>query len=65
MSSQDRQVAEWVLFLGGELVLRGVRGRVQDLSQLPRHDFEVEVVDLVGTFAETKDLQRLAGLERN
>ncbi len=38
-------------------------GRVQDLSQLPEHDFEVEVVDLVGTFAETKDLARLAGLE--
>ncbi|MBI3467901.1 MAG: hypothetical protein HY000_33255, partial [Planctomycetes bacterium] len=61
---QDRQVAEWVLLLGGSVGLEGQTERVRDVTRLPSGDFRLELVDLVGTNILPPDLQWLSGLTR-
>jgi Leucine-rich repeat (LRR) protein len=60
----DRQVAEWVILMGGSVRREGQDGRIRDLTQLPATDFHLELVDLVGTNVNPPDLQRLNGLPR-
>ena len=48
----DRQVAEWVLLLGGSVRLQGEDLRIHDVKELPTDDFQVELVDLVGAGKE-------------
>jgi hypothetical protein len=64
MATQDRKVAEWVLFEGGELSLEGNPARIQDVSALPSGDFFIETLDLVGTLIEPPQLERISGLTR-
>ena len=64
MAKQDRKVAEWVLFEGGELSLEGDPARIQDVSALPSGDFFIETLDLVGTLIEPPQLERISGLTR-
>jgi hypothetical protein len=45
----DRQVAEWVILMGGSVRLEGRDGRIRELTDLPAADFHLELVDLVGT----------------
>ena len=40
MNDTNREVAEWALFLGGELVLEGSDRRIHDVSELPRRRFQ-------------------------
>ena len=47
MATQDRKVAEWVLFEGGQLSIEGNPARIQDVSALPAGDFSIETLDLV------------------
>ena len=61
---QDRQVAEWVLFEGGQLSVEGNPARIQDVSALPSGDFFLETLDLTGTTVEPPQLEKLAGLTR-
>src|SRR5579864_7405625 len=58
----DRAAAEWVLRLGGTVTLEGQRQPVADLAELPSEDFHIEAIDLVGTLAEPKELERLKDL---
>src|SRR5262245_44132602 len=60
----DRQVAEWVILMGGSVRLEGQDGRIRDLTQLPAADFHIELADLVGTNINPPDLQRLNKLSR-
>src|SRR3954451_19069297 len=60
----DRQVAEWVILMGGSVRLEGQDGRIRELTDLPAADFHLELVDLVGTNINPPDLQRLSGLTR-
>ncbi len=60
--AQDRQVAEWTLFMGGAVGLKGGHGLIRDVAALPAGDFELEVVDWVGMNVEPPDLERLSGL---
>jgi Leucine-rich repeat (LRR) protein len=59
----DRQVAEWVLLMGGSVRLEGGSDRIREVTQLPADDFHLELADLVGTNLLPPDLQRLAGLK--
>src|SRR3954447_13078044 len=60
----DRQVAEWVILMGGSVRLEGQDGRIRELTDLPGADFHLELADLVGTNINPPDLQRLSGLTR-
>src|SRR5262249_3967033 len=58
----DRQVAEWVILMGGSVRLEGQEGRIRELTQLPAAHFHLELADLVGTNIDPPDLRRLVGL---
>jgi len=62
MWAQDRQVAEWTLFMGGAVGLNGGRGLIHDVAELPTGDFELEVLDWVGMNVDPPDLERLSKL---
>ena len=59
----DREVAEWVIRMGGNVVTMGPQPRVlSDLSDLPQKDFRIHTVNLVGANINPPDLVRLAEL---
>src|SRR5205823_12047760 len=58
----ERAAAEWVLRLGGMVTLEGEPRPVADLADLPTVDFRIEAIDLVGTLAEPKELEKLKDL---
>src|SRR5262245_35194399 len=60
--ASDRQVAEWTLFMGGEVAVEGRPGFIRDVAALPSGDFHIEILDWVGVNVYPPDLQRLAGL---
>ena len=60
----DRQVAEWVILMGGSVRLEGQAERIREVTELPAGDFHLELVDLVGTNILPPDLQWLTGLTR-
>lgn len=55
----DREVAEWVIWVGGTVGVDGQPGRVNDVTALPEGDFELALIDLVGCNILPPDLQRL------
>ena len=59
----DREVAEWVIRLGGNVMTAGPQSKVlADLSDLPQQDFRLHSVNLVGANINPPDLVRLAEL---
>src|SRR2546427_86686 len=46
--AQDRQVAEWTLFMGGAVRVKGGHELIRDVAALPDGNFELEVLDWVG-----------------
>ena len=59
----DREVAEWVIRLGGNVMTAGPQSKVlADLSDLPQQDFRLHSVNLVGANINPPDLVRLADL---
>src|SRR5689334_13306391 len=60
--AQDRQVAEWTLFMGGAVGVKGGHELIRDVAALPGGDFELESLDWVGMNVEPSDLERLSGL---
>ena len=55
----DRRVAEWVLSIGGPMVIRikedGAERDVKDVDELPRGPFKLSVVDLYGNLNVSDD----------
>src|SRR6202453_2152301 len=62
LSAQDRQVAEWTLFMGGAVGIKGGNGLIRDVAALPPGDFDLEMLDWVGMNVEPPDLERIGGL---
>ena len=58
----DRDAAEWVLREGGRVTLNGSRHEIARMSDLPKSDFEVTSVDLIGTTIDPKNLAKISGL---
>jgi hypothetical protein len=54
----DRQVAEWVILMGGSVRLEGQEGLVRELTQLPAADFRLELADLGNS-----DTQEFRGIQ--
>jgi Leucine-rich repeat (LRR) protein len=44
----DREVAVWVIHMGGFVVLEGDTRRIRDAAALPDGDFRIEVINMVG-----------------
>src|ERR1700730_14011082 len=62
-AASDRAVAEWVLRVGGSVVVEGDRTPIWDVTRLPAKDFQIEAINLVDVVMEPDELKRLTGLE--
>jgi len=60
-SMTDREVAEWVIGMGGWVNTGGKS--VTKIEQLPTEPFIINFLDLKGTSVKDEDLKRLAGLK--
>ena len=60
--SEERDIALWVLRLGGQVMVDGADTPISDPFDLPSRDFRIVMVDMHGTMAEPKDLERLKKL---
>src|SRR5437867_2662174 len=60
--SSDRAVAEWVLRLGGSIILEGDPRAFWDVAELPPGDIRLQVVNLVGTLVDPSRLELLSSL---
>jgi hypothetical protein len=65
-ASPDRIVAEWMIRMGGSVVLQGQNRGISDLADLPQSDFTVHTLNFTGitqwAFALEDELQRLPPL---
>ncbi len=59
----DRHVAEWVIFSGGSVSVGGRAQRIGEVTDLPAGDFQLTLVDLVGSNILPPDMQWLIGLK--
>ncbi|HWB95997.1 MAG TPA: hypothetical protein VG672_04830, partial [Bryobacteraceae bacterium] len=60
----DRAVAEWVLHVGGSVVLEGTTRQIWDAADLPASDFQLHTVNLSTSLIPPADLKRLGALPR-
>src|SRR6266849_4901594 len=61
-SAEEREIAVWILRLGGQVMIDGVDRPIGDPFDLPDRDFRIVVVDMHGTVTEPKDLEPLKKL---
>ena len=65
-ASPDRVVAEWMVRMGGSVVLEGQRRPISDLADLPTTDFHIRTLNFTGVtqwaFALEDELRRLPPL---
>src|SRR5689334_2518626 len=65
-ASPDRIVAEWMLRMGGSVILEGQRRPITDLADLPTSDFQIHTLNFTGVtqwaFALEDELKRLPPL---
>src|SRR5262249_20684600 len=66
-TSPDRMVAEWMVRMGGSVVLEGQHRSISDLAELPPSDFFVRTLNFTGitqwAFALEDELRRLPPLQ--
>src|SRR5580698_3907396 len=60
--AEERDIALWILRLGGQVMVDGVSAPVTDPFDLPNRTFRITMVDMHGTVTEPKDLERLKKL---
>ena len=53
----DRMVAEWMLRMGGSIVLEGQRKPITDLADLPTTDFRIHTLNFTGITMYAASLQ--------
>ena len=61
-AASDRSVAEWVLRVGGSVVVEGDRTPIWDVARLPAKDFQIEAINLIDVLMEPDELKNLIGL---
>src|SRR5437868_7191978 len=61
-TAEEREIAVWILRLGGQVMIDGVDRPIGDPFDLPDRDFRIVVVDMHGTVTEPKDLEPLKKL---
>src|SRR5271168_2141147 len=47
-ASSDRLVAEWMLRMGGSVVLEGQQTSISDVANLPASDFHIQTLNFTG-----------------
>ena len=52
--SEERQIALWVLRLGGQVMVTGVDTPIADPFNLPSGDFRIVMVDMHGTITDPR-----------
>src|SRR5881392_1798622 len=57
--AEERDIALWILLLGGQVMVDGVAQPISDPFDLPTREFRIVMVDMHGTVTEPKDLERL------
>lgn len=66
-ASPDRVVAEWMLRMGGSVVLEGQQHSISDVSELPASDFTIHTLNFTGitqwALALQDEMQRLPPLK--
>ena len=66
-ASPDRLVAEWMLRMGGSVVVEGQHRSISDLAELPASDFYIHTLNFTGitqwAFALQDEMQRLSPLK--
>src|SRR5579862_473594 len=66
-ASPDRMVAEWMLRMGGSVVVEGQHKVISDLTELPTSDFYIHTLNFTGitqwAFALEDELRRLPPLK--
>ena len=60
--AEEREIALWILRLGGQVMVDGGKAPISDPFDLPHRNFRITMVDMHGTVAEPKDLERLKNL---
>src|SRR5262245_57610742 len=60
--ANDRPIAEWVLRMGGSVVVEGGRIRIHQLDDLPPGELRLHTVSLINTVVPPKDFERLSSL---
>jgi hypothetical protein len=60
--SEEREIALWILRLGGQVMVNGIDRPISDPFELPNRDFRIVMVDMHGTVTEPKDLEPLKKL---
>ncbi|HZO52773.1 MAG TPA: hypothetical protein VFB63_08655 [Bryobacteraceae bacterium] len=58
----DRAVAECVLRAGGSVIVEGSPRRYWNVGDLPRPDFRLHTVNLVGVLMDPGEFEKLRGL---
>jgi hypothetical protein len=61
--AEERDIALWIIRLGGQVMIDGVEAPIADPFDLPGRDFRIVVVDMHGTITEPKDLEPLSKLQ--
>src|SRR5215470_747419 len=56
-NSPDRIVAEWMLRMGGGVVLEGQRNLIRDLAELPATDFKIHTLNFTGITQQGSSLE--------
>jgi internalin A len=62
VQASERSVAEWVLRVGGSVVLEGDRTPIWDVARLPAKDFQIQAINLIDVLMEPDELKNLSGL---
>ncbi len=60
--AEERDIALWILRLGGQVMVDGSNAPIADPFDLPHRNFRITMVDMHGTVTEPKDLEKLKKL---
>jgi Leucine rich repeat len=58
----DRSVAEWVLRVGGSVILEGERVPIRDVVNLPSKAFRLHTIDLIDALIQPDEVKNFGGL---
>ena len=60
----DRLAAQWVIHMGGTVILYDRPGHIGDITQLPVDDFEIRVINLTEAVVPPLELKRIGNLPK-
>src|SRR5262245_43919552 len=61
-SDADRLAAQWVIHMGGSVVLTGSPAHIADITRLPAADFQIQAINLTESLVGPLQLNRIGNL---